>query len=81
MLSDEEIRFMYGQNAVISRKGRFTLVHLDHPSINLVRMRTEDFDPEEFFKCGCRICQISKDGGIVVFDDDTNYEDEEILLD
>lgn len=79
MLSDEEILFMYGNNAVISRKGRFTLVHLDRPSAELVRARTDSFDPEDFFKCDCRICQLTKEGGIVIFDDSA-YEDEEILL-
>jgi hypothetical protein len=79
MLSDEEILFIYGRNAVISRKGRFTLVHMDRPSAELVFHRTQAFDPEQFFKCGCEICQISKQGGIVVFDD-SGYEEEEILL-
>ncbi len=79
MLSDEEILFMYGRNAVISRTGRFTLVHLDRPSADLVRARTESFDPEEFFRCDCRICQLTKEGGVVIFDDSA-YEDEEILI-
>jgi hypothetical protein len=79
MLSDEEILFLYGRNAVISRKGRFTFVHLDRPSAELVRARTENFDPDEFFECGCRVCQLIKEGGVVVFDD-SPYDDEEILL-
>ncbi|HYR88844.1 MAG TPA: hypothetical protein VE422_32505 [Terriglobia bacterium] len=79
MISDEELFFLYGKNAVISRKGRFTFVHLDHPSSELVRARTEGFDPDEFFRCDCRICQLTKQGGVVVFDD-SGYEDEEILL-
>jgi hypothetical protein len=79
MLSDEEILFLYGKNAVISRGGRFTFVHLDRPSADVARARTENFDPEEFFKCGCNICTLSKEGGIVVFDDSA-YDDEEILL-
>ena len=79
MLSDEEILFLYGQNAVISRKDRFTLVHLDRPSAELVRARTETFDPDEFFTRDCPICQLTRDGGVVVFDD-SSYEDEEILL-
>jgi hypothetical protein len=78
-MTDEEILFMYGKNTIISRKGRFTFVHLDHPSADLVRDRTENFDPEEFFKCGCRICRLTKEGGVVVFDDSV-YDDEEILL-
>jgi hypothetical protein len=80
MLSDEEILFMYGKNAIISRNGRFTFVHLDRPSADLVRSRTEDFDPEEYFDCDCSVCRLTKEGGLVVFDD-TRYEDEEILLD
>ena len=79
MLSDDEILFLYGKNAVISRAGRFTLVHLDRPSAELVRVRTKTFDPDEFFRCDCRICQLSKEGGIVVFDDPA-YDEEEILL-
>jgi len=79
MLSDEEILFMYGKDAVISRKGRFTLVHLDRPSAELLRVRTEHFDPEEFFRCDCRICQLTKVGGVVIFDDSV-YEDEDILI-
>ena len=79
MLSDEEILFMYGKNTVISRKGRFTFVHLDRPSAELVQARTEDFDPDEFFKCDCAVCRLTKEGGVVIFDDSA-YEDEEILL-
>ena len=78
-MTDQEILFMYGKNAVISRNGRFTFVHLDHPSADLVRDRTENFDPEEFFKCGCRICRLTKEGGVVIFDDSA-YEEEEIVL-
>jgi hypothetical protein len=79
MISDEDVFLIYGSNAVVSRTGRFTLVHLDRPSAELVRARTEDFDPDEFFQCGCPVCQLTKEGGIVVFDD-SPYEDEEILL-
>jgi len=79
MLSDEEIFFIYGRNAVISRKDRFTLVHLDRPSTELVRVRTETFDPNEFFDCDCSICELTRASGIVIFDDSA-YEEEEILL-
>lgn len=79
MLSDEEIYFIYGKNAVISRNGRFTFVHLDRPSAELVRIRTDNFDPHEFFQCDCSICAVSKEGGLVVFDE-SSYDDEEIFL-
>jgi hypothetical protein len=80
MLSDEEILFLYGKSAVISRKDRFTFVHLDRPSAELVRVRTEAFDPDEYFRCNCRICEVTKEGGVVVFDDSL-YDVEDILLD
>jgi len=70
---------MYGKNAVISRKGQFTLVHLDRPSGDLLRDRTDSFDPDEFFKCDCSVCQLAREGGVVIFDDSV-YDDEEILL-
>lgn len=76
MVTDEEIRFLYGESAVITRTGRFTLVHLDNPSEVLAERRTQEFDPEAFFRCDCRVCQLAKEGGIVVFDD-TLYEEEE----
>ena len=70
---------MYGKNAVISRRGQFTLVHLDRPSGDLLRDRTDNFDPDEFFKCDCSVCQLAREGGVVIFDDSV-YDDEEILL-
>jgi hypothetical protein len=79
MLSDEEIFFIYGNNAVISRTGRFALVHLDRPSAELVRVRTETFDPAQFFHPDCPICELSKERGVVIFDESA-YEEEEILL-
>ena len=79
MVSDEEIFFVYGRNAVISRKDQFTFVHLDRPSADLVKSRTANFDAQEYFKCGCRVCQVTKESGVIVFDD-FPYEDEEILL-
>jgi hypothetical protein len=79
MLSDEEILFLYGKNAVISRKGRFTFVHLDRPSAELLRDRTDNFNPDEFFKCDCPVCGLTREGGVVIFDD-SPYDDEEILL-
>ena len=79
MLSDEEIFLLYGKNAVISRNERFTFVHLYRPSSELVRVRTENFDPDDFFKCDCSVCELTKDGGLIVFDESA-YDDEEILL-
>jgi hypothetical protein len=79
MFSDEEIYFMYGKTAVISRSGSFTLVHLDRPSAELVRCRTEEFDPDDFFEDDCPICRMLKSGGVIIFDD-SFCDDEEIFL-
>jgi hypothetical protein len=78
MLSDEELLFKYGKDAVVSRKGLFVLVHLDHPSPELLRFRTDEFDPDRFFCVDCELCQMLKESGIVVFDDSL-FEDEEPL--
>jgi hypothetical protein len=75
MATDEEIRFLYGKSAVITRKDRFTFVHLDNPSEELAKQRTQEFDAETFFKCNCRVCQLTKEGGIVIFDE-TLYGEE-----
>jgi hypothetical protein len=80
MFSDEEIRFTYGKNVVISRKGSFVLVHLDRPSAALMRARTEEFDPEKYFFEDCELCQMTKQGGVVVYDDSV-FEDDDVILD
>jgi hypothetical protein len=77
MLSIKEIRALYGRTAVLSRKGAFTLVHLDAPSKATIRRRKEEFDPDEFFCVDCPLCQLLKKSGIVVFDDSIFDGDEE----
>jgi len=81
MLSDEEIAVLYGEDAIISRKGEFVLVHLDRPSQAVVRARTLEFDPERFFDPDCPVCQLLKPGGVVVFDDTEYGDEEEIPMD
>ena len=81
MISDEEILLLYGKNALISRKGNFVFVHLDRPSRRVIRARTQRFDPDEYFDSDCAVCQLQKEGGIIVFDDRTYEIDEEIIVD
>jgi hypothetical protein len=69
MPSNKEIRALYGSHAVISRKGSFVLVHLDHPSAATVRKRRREFDPREFFCPDCPLCQMLKESGVVIYDE------------
>lgn len=79
MLSNKEIRALYGAKAVVSRKGAFVLVHLDRPSKATIRKRRREFDPVKFFCSDCPLCQLLKKSGIVVFDDSIFEDDEEIV--
>jgi hypothetical protein len=80
MLTDEEVRARYGAAAIISRTGRFVLVHLDTPSDETVRRRTRQFDPDVYFEADCPLCAIQRSQGVFVFD---HYPDDEenILID
>src|SRR5262245_15676100 len=69
MLSDNELRYLCGQNAHHTQ-GNFALIHLESPRLELTAERTRDFDPDTFFACDCPICQLTKASGVVVFDDD-----------
>ena len=79
MLSDKEIRLLYGKSVVISRKGAFALIHLDRPSKATIRRRRREFDPVEFFCPDCPLCQLLKNSGIVVFDDSIYETDDDGL--
>jgi hypothetical protein len=76
MLSNKEIRALYGSKAVVSRKGAFVLVHLDSPSRSTIRRRRREFDPARFFCPDCPLCQLLKKSGVVVFDDSI-FEDDD----
>jgi len=76
MISDKELRLIYGKDISISRKGSFVLVHLDRPDSELIRERTEEFDPETFFCAHCPLCQMVKDSGVLIFNDSIFDEDE-----
>jgi hypothetical protein len=79
MISNKEIRALYGRKAVVSRKGAFTLVHLDNPSRATIKKRRQEFDPSEFFCPDCPLCQLLKESGIVVFDESIFDEGEDLV--
>jgi hypothetical protein len=67
--SDDALRRVYGDAAVFSRVGAFTLVHLDSPEPDEVARREAEFDPDQFFFDDCPLCQSARaEGGHVVFD-------------
>ena len=76
MFSNKDIRALYGQEVVISRKGAFILVHLDRPSAATVRRRKREFNPREVFCEDCPLCQLLKESGVVVFDDSIFFDEE-----
>lgn len=66
--SEDALRRVYGDDAVFSRVGVFTLVHLDSPTPEIIARRTSEFDPREFFVDDCPLCQASRShGGHIVF--------------
>ncbi len=54
----EELGRRYGINAVVSRVGRFNLVHLDSPDSAEIEKRMAEFDPDCLFEEDCPLCQI-----------------------
>ncbi|MGH9341748.1 MAG: hypothetical protein ACRD1R_19710 [Acidobacteriota bacterium] len=66
--SDGELREMYGEDIVISRVGRFNLVHLDSPDPEEVIRRIAEFDPADLFEDDCPLCQmLREEGGNVLY--------------
>ena len=81
MLSKKEVRRIYGKDAVVSRTGSFVLVHLDKPSPELVRKRTREFNPDEYFSPDCPLCEMLKEGGVIIYDDSPLEDDVDLLDD
>jgi hypothetical protein len=69
MISEQELRLIYGNDISISRKGPFLLLHLDRPSESILLERTTEFDPDRFFCENCPLCQIVRESGVVIFND------------
>ena len=67
--TDEELRDVFGEHAVVNRVGRFNLIHLDNPTPETVEQRIGEFDPDDLFEDDCPLCQmLRKEGGNVVYD-------------
>ena len=73
--SDDDLRRVYGADALFTRAGVFTLVHLDAPTAEIMAKRTTEFSPDEFFIDDCPLCQASRThGGHIVFSDSSGEE-------
>ncbi len=62
---DSFLRRHYGPNAVITRLGKVTLIHLDNPSSSAIKKRIKEVTREEITgeawdEC-CSLCQMAKD--------------------
>lgn len=67
---DEELRRIFGDNAVVSRVGRFNLVHLDNPSPEEVEKRVREFNPVDLFDDDCPLCRMLLEmGGNVIYEE------------
>ncbi len=67
--SERDLKKMFGKDAVISRIGKFNLIHLDNPSPKEEARRIKHFDPDIFFEDDCPICSmLKKKGGNVIYD-------------
>ncbi len=67
--SDAELKKMFGDNAIITRVGRFNLVHLDNPTEQELERRIREFDPAEYFEADCPLCRLMREeGGNIVYD-------------
>ena len=77
---DEFIKKHYGQDAIIVRLGYINIIHLDHPSEQTIRERTEEIMREELndetFFDDCPLCQEMKEHPYDIVYYDKNSEEE-----
>ena len=63
------LKRMFGKDAVVSRIGKFNLIHLDNPSPQEKARRVKNFNPDNLFEDDCPICSmLKKQGGNVIYD-------------
>jgi hypothetical protein len=56
--SDQELRDLYGEQALVSRIGHYNLIHLDSPTPEEMTRRVAEFDPDDLFEDDCPLCQM-----------------------
>ncbi len=66
--NEEELKQLYGEEAIVSRVGDYNLIHLDNPGSAEIERRIREFDPEDLFHEGCPLCRMMRGRGLdVVF--------------
>ena len=64
------LRRAYGETAVFSHVGNFTLVHLDSPTPEVIARRVAEFNPNDLIDDDCPLCQmVLTRGGQIVYDE------------
>lgn len=68
--TDEELKRVYGDEAIISRVGNFNLIHLDNPDPEEVERRIAEFNAEDLYEDDCPLCQmLREEGGDILYDE------------
>lgn len=64
----KDFRDMYGEGVAVTRKGRFTLVHLDRPSGKTIELRLRELRSGLLFSESCQGCRhMRKHGGDLIY--------------
>jgi len=82
--TDEELKGIYGEDAVISRVQGYNLIHLDSPEVDEIERRTKGFNPDDLFDDDCPLCRMMREEGVdVVFlgenDEDQDFEFDSVV--
>lgn len=56
--SDEELRSLFGEDAIVTRLGQYNLIHLDNPDPEEIERRRAEFNPDELFDDDCPLCRM-----------------------
>lgn len=75
--SDEELKRLYGEEAIVTRLGKYNLIHLDNPDPEEIERRIAEFDPNDLYEDDCPLCQmLREEGGEVVYDERIDHNRE-----
>lgn len=62
--TNAEYKQMYGKDVILSRLGKITIVHTDHPSKETIEKRINEVIREELrdeaYEADCPLCQMVK---------------------